>query len=377
MVDKLGGLAFLPVPDRGADRDAFFGEILKGWANSQAAKSFGPETIRRRANCVLRFADFAGKFPWEWTPQDADDFFSHLRNVLHRAPATARAYQSDIQLFLDYATSESYPWNAKCEHLFGTVMSQIITDLNKTKHVFDGVSGPEKRAFELDELQAFFDFADLEVQRIARAKRKGAMAAWRDAVAFKVCYGWGLRHDELRKLKVSDFSRSGKAPYFGDYGILRVRHGKAQKGSGKKQRSVLSLVDWAAEAVAEWVASGLPRMGVPDRYLFPTATGGLVSKGDLLARLHAYTSALDLPAGLDIHGLRRSYATHMITIEGYDEKFISMQLGHAHTSTTTIYTLPSADFAHKQLERVLTKTVLQSKGKLLLKPKRPSGRTTP
>lgn len=55
---------------------------------------------------------------------------------------------------------------------------------------------------------------------------------------------------------------------------------------------------------------------------------------------------LGLAPGLDIHGLRRSYTTHMITIYGYDEKFISMQLGHVNTSTTTIYTLPSAVNGH-------------------------------
>ncbi len=184
MVDKMGGLAFLPVPNQGPDRDAFFSEIFTGWKNSQLAQSFVSDTVKRRVSVVMRFADFAGKFPWEWSPGDADDFFTHLREVLHRAPTTVRAYQSDIALFLEYATSPTYPWNVKCEHLFGTGMAQVITDLNKTTHVFDGVAGTEKRAFETEELQQFLDFADLEVVRILCAKRKGAMAVWRDTVAF-------------------------------------------------------------------------------------------------------------------------------------------------------------------------------------------------
>jgi site-specific recombinase XerD len=178
----------------------------------------------------------------------------------------------------------------------------------------------------------------------------------------------------MRKLDLVDFSRSAKAPYFGDYGIVRVRNGKSNKGAPKKQRSVLTLVDWAAEAVADWVENGLPRFGEPMTHLFPTSTGGIVAENDLLIRFQSYVKELGLEPGLDIHGLRRSYATHMITVYGYDEKFISMQLGHVNTSTTTIYTLPSADFAVKEMERVLTKDMLNSMGNLLLKPKRSTGK---
>lgn len=163
-------------------------------------------------------------------------------------------------------------------------------------------NGPEKRAFDLDELQQFFDFPDDEVQRIIMSKVKGGLAAGRDVTALKVCYGWGLRHDELRKLDLVDFSPSAKAPYFGDYGLLRVRNGKANRGAPKKQRTVQTLVDWAAEAVADWVEHGLPRFGEPITHLFPTSTGGLVAENDLYVRFMSFVNALGLEPGPDIHG---------------------------------------------------------------------------
>lgn len=375
MVEKLGGLSFLPLPDRGPDRDKFFEQVLGGWKRQQYARNFTKKTVERRISSVLAFADFAGKFPWEWSSANADEYFAHLSRVRGLVDETVRAYQSDIQLFCAYAISDSYPWNEDCGRIFGTSMSQVITDLNKHRHRTDSPISPEKRSFEIDELQDFFDFADDEVERIIRSKRKGALSAWRDAVAFKVAYGWGLRHDELRKLNLSDFSPSAKAPYFGDYGVLRIRHGKASNGSPKKQRSVLTLLDWAAEAVADWVENGLPRFGEPTGLLFPTSTGEFVSESHLHSRFQNYVDALGLAPGLDVHGLRRSYVTHMITVFDYDDKFISMQVGHANTSTTTIYTLPSADYATKELERVLSRDVLKSKGRLLVKPPRSSGRT--
>lgn len=370
----MGGLSFLPRPDREPDRDAFLGEVLTGWKRSQITQNFTPQTAKRRVASVMRLADFSGKYPWEWTPIDADDLFDHLRGVNNLSIATVRAYQTDIKLFCEYAANVEYDWNENCGRLFGTSFAQVITEFNKARHVQEADMGPSKRAFTLEELQAFFDLADLEVDRIINSGRKGALAAWRDAVAFKTCYGWGLRRDELRHLALVDFSRNNKAPYFGDYGILRVRFGKAMKGSPKKQRSVLTLLDWAAEAVNDWVVKGLPRFGTPVSDLFPTSTGGLMPEKNLRARMTGLLDDLGFPPGLDIHSLRRSYATHMQTEYGYDTKFISMQLGHEHTSTTSIYTLPSPDYAARELERVLNKDLLASRATLLIKPRTSAGK---
>jgi hypothetical protein len=65
-------------------------------------------------------------------------------------------------------------------------------------------------------------------------------------------YGWGLRRNEVRHLQLVDFSRNARAPFFGEWGLVRVCHGKAMRGSPAKQRTVLTVFDWAAEALADW-----------------------------------------------------------------------------------------------------------------------------
>lgn len=86
-------------------------------------------------------------------------------------------------------------------------------------------------------VQRFLDYADDQVERAVRAKRKGALAAYRDATLFKVIYGWGLRRTETSKLDVVDFGRNPKAPQFGRYGTLNVRYGKAKKGQPPRRRT--------------------------------------------------------------------------------------------------------------------------------------------
>lgn len=212
---------------------------------------------------MQRLVDFIGSYPWHWTVVDADDFFAHLRDVDGSSLSTVRAYQNDTKLFLQYAMNPSYPWNETCGRRFGMSFSQIVTDENRARHISKIDARPTKRPFESHELQAFFDLADLEVERCLNSGRKGALTAWRDAIAFKTLYGWGLRASEMRRLQLVDFTENRETPLFGDYGILRVRFGKAMKGSPPKQRTVYSVFDWVTEAVAEWVRKGAPPLRLP------------------------------------------------------------------------------------------------------------------
>ena len=78
-----------------------------------------------------------------------------------------------------------------------------------------------------------------------------------------------------------DFGRNLKAPQFGRYGRLNVRYGKAKKGQPPRRRNVLSVMDWAVEAVADYVENARPKFGVDDHpALWLTERGGRVTGGD-------------------------------------------------------------------------------------------------
>lgn len=51
-------------------------------------------------------------------------------------------------------------------------------------------------------------------------------------------------------LDLADLHRNAQAPQFGSYGARHVRYGKASpRGSPPKRRTVLSVHDWAVDAV--------------------------------------------------------------------------------------------------------------------------------
>jgi integrase/recombinase XerD len=137
--------------------------------------------------------------------------------------------------------------------------------------------------------------------------------------------------------------------------VVQVRYGKAKKGSPPKRRGVLTVFRWTPEVITDWLAHGQPAM-TQGLDLFPSERGTLVAGNTLLRRFRRYCRDLELAEGLDLHSLRRSYATHLIE-DGWDAKFVQDQMGHDHASTTSLYTCVSSDYRVATLRAVLDTTI--------------------
>lgn len=333
--------------------EAMFDAMLRGWRAQQKSRGLRDETVDDRERLIRRFHEFTNEYPWQWTPAQVDEWSLSLTGERHLAPSTIRAYQGDVRLFTEFLIDARYGWVAACEEAFGTYPVAICHEWNTLAHLNDYEGNPEARPFTHEELQRFFDYADDQVERAVRSKRKGVLAAYRDATIFKVIYGWGLRRTETAKLDVVDFGRNPLAPQFGRYGMLNVRYGKAKKGQPPRRRNVLSVMDWAVEAVADYIENVRPRFGYTDHpALWLTERGGRVKPSEINARFVAYRDALGLPKALTVHSERHAYVTHL-TEDGVDRRFIQQQVGHECDSSTAIYTHVSDDFMNTALSKAL------------------------
>jgi site-specific recombinase XerD len=158
-------------------------------------------------------------------------------------------------------------------------------------------------------------------------------------------------------LDVADFGHNPAGPEFGAYGVVYIRHGKAKKGSPPKRRSVLTVWEWSAEVLREWIEDIRPRLVTTDTpACWPSERGPRIGFTQINTRLANYRDELGLDRALDFQSLRRSYVTHLIE-DGYDARFVQEQAGHEHASTTSIYTCVSSDFRTRTLRRALDTTV--------------------
>lgn len=334
-------------------------EMLAGWRNQQLCRNLQFDTIDQRARYVYRFIEHTGEFPWAWTPLLVEEYFGDLRSVRHLSHVTLRGQQSALRAFTAYVANPDYGWDRVCERLFGTHPAQVFFEWNTATHAQDNEGRARRRPYTKRELQELFDHADDEVARIAASGRKGWQQAYRDATMLKVAYSYGLRFNELRHLQTVDFATNPHARQFGGFGVCKVRYGKSRRGSPHKPRSVLTVFSWTPGVIQDWVANGRGDPGTLD--LFPSERGGLVGEPTLIRRLRRYIGDLGFPDGLDLHSLRRSYATHLIE-DGWDPTFVQDQMGHEYASTTGTYELVSSDFRNATLKAALqraTRTALQ------------------
>jgi len=351
---KAAGSAALVLVDGAAPvrpEPALFGAMLEGWRRQQAARRLTVPLIDGRERVVRRFAAFTGCWPWQWSPAQAESWLASGG----WAHSTARSYQGALAMFLDYVCDPRYGWVAECEQRAGAAPVQVFHERNSPVHAAEYEGRAERRPLTRAELQVFFDAADDLVERAGCSRRKGQLAAFRDAALFKVVYGWGLRRREAAMLDVADFAANPAAPELGGLGVCHVRYGKALKGSPPRRRAVATVMPWAAEALGQYLEEVRPRYGQPGHpAVWLTERGGRISPRQIDDRFAQLRALAGLPGELSVHCLRHSYVSHLIE-DGTDPLFVQWQAGHSWASTTATYTTVGQDARNRMLRAALAR----------------------
>ncbi|MBI2081352.1 MAG: tyrosine recombinase XerC [candidate division NC10 bacterium] len=157
--------------------------------------------------------------------------------------------------------------------------------------------------------------------------------ALRDYALFELAYSSGLRVGELTGLDVPALDL--------DEGLVRVL------GKGRKER-VVPLGSRAVAALRAYLARRAelaPGRGGGSAALFRNRGGGRLTARSVARRLAAALARAGLAGRITPHGLRHSFATHLLDA-GADLRAIQEMLGHARLSTTQRYT-------HLHLDRLM------------------------
>ena len=277
------------------------------------------------------------------------------------ALSTARSDAAAIRAFCDYVSDARYQWVSVCQRLFGDVPAQICFDWNTAQHASEYEGRPGHRALTKRELQTLFDLIDDTVAAQHAAGSKSWITTLRDAAAFKSAYAFGLRRRELAMLDLADLGRNPHATEFGDYGVVYVRYGKANRGGAAKKRSVLAVFPWSVTVLQEWVEQHRSLMPTSARgdAIWPSERSERIGAPGLGARFTTYRERAGLPEELSLHCLRHSYVTHLIE-DGWDPRFVQEQVGHSHASTTGLYTWVGSDFRNRALRDALSRTMTEA-----------------
>jgi integrase/recombinase XerC len=158
-----------------------------------------------------------------------------------------------------------------------------------------------------------------EMEELVQAPDVATALGRRDRALFEVLYGAGLRVSEAVQLDRKDIDL--------EEGWVRVL------GKGSKERLV-PLGKPARDAVEDYLQSA--PMG-QDGALFRNFRGGRLTSRSVARILARHLVRLASAKSLSPHGLRHSFATHLLAA-GADLRTIQELLGHARLSTTQRYT---------------------------------------
>ena len=181
-----------------------------------------------------------------------------------------------------------------------------------------------------------------QIESLLEAPDMSKDSGIRDRAMLETMYASGLRVSELCNLKLSEISLQQK--------IIKVMHGK-----GNKQRSV-PISSFALEYLEKYLEGPRKRFldGKSSPYVFLNRQGKPITRIYFFKKVKDYAQEVGIDVNVSPHTLRHCFATHLLE-NGAELRAVQEMLGHAHLSTTQIYTHVSSKRIISAYDRLFDK----------------------
>ncbi len=294
------------------------------------------------------------------------DYLDHLTKERDVSPNTARAYTRDLGEFVEflgrYYGGAEWTWQGVDRIVMRGFLGHLakrglgkrsmartlsaVRSFYRYLHRNEIVDTNPARAVGAPRLEKYLPGyldrvqIDLLFQAAELRASEGKFVDVRNLAILELFYSTGMRLSELQGLNRADLDMVSQQ--------AKVR------GKGRKER-IIPVGDHALRALRAYEAARddlLKPLGTgADRLaIFVSRTGRRIGVRAVQKAVGAFLDQIDEDAGLSVHSLRHSFATHMLDA-GADLRAVQELLGHASISTTQIYT-------HTSVERL--KQVYQS-----------------
>lgn len=291
--------------------------------------------------------------------RDVSEFLTFLAKERNDSPHTVKAYGRDLALFTAFCDQHyggpAWSW-AGVDRLSlrsfmaalqerGLAKRSVARALSALRSFYRflgvrrGIEVNPARGVRLPKLDkrlpALLDRKQIEeVFRTAEAlAERNDFPGLRQLAILETLYATGMRLSEIAGLNLADLDLVSDQ--------VKVR------GKGKKER-LLPLGGYAVRALRRYykardqLLGGLPAGKGDQRAVFLSLRGARLTPRSIQQLVRSCFAALGAQAGLKVHSLRHSFATHLLDA-GADLRAVQELLGHASLSTTQVYTHTSVE----------------------------------
>jgi tyrosine recombinase XerC len=291
-------------------------------------------------------------------PAEVTDFLTHLAKERDVSPNTVKAYGRDLDDFIaflgGYYGGAEWSWQGVdrlamrgfLAHLARRGLSKrsmtrtlsAVRSFYRYLHRNEIVEANPARAVGAPRLErylpGYLDRAQIALlfQMAELRASEGNFVDVRNLAILELFYSTGMRLSELQGLTRSDLDLVSQQ--------AKVR------GKGRKERIVpigdhatLALRNYEAkrDELIRAIGPSAERMAV-----FLGRTGRRIGIRAVQKAVTAFLRQIDEEAGLSVHSLRHTFATHLLDA-GADLRAVQELLGHSSISTTQIYTHTSVE----------------------------------
>jgi integrase/recombinase XerC len=291
-------------------------------------------------------------------PSDVEDFLLHLEKERNDSPNTLLAYRRDLQAFVTflggYYGTREWTWGGLDRLAMRGFMGYLtrrglgkrsiartlsaVRGFYRYLHRMEHVDANPARAVQSPRIEkrlpAYLDRAqiDLLFQMAEVRAWEGRFVDVRNLAILELFYSTGMRLSELAGINRGDLDLVSQQ--------VKVR------GKGRKERIIpvgaqaqLALRNYEArrDDLLRVLGSATDRTAY-----FLGRTGKRIGVRAVQLAVARFLDEIDEDAGLSVHSLRHSFATHLLDA-GADLRAVQELLGHATISTTQIYTHTSVE----------------------------------
>jgi integrase/recombinase XerC len=291
-------------------------------------------------------------------PSEVSDFLTHLAKERDVSPNTVKAYGRDLaelcEFLAGYYGTESWSWQGVDRLAMRGFLARLarrglskrsmtrtlsaVRSFYRYMHRNELVDANPARAVGAPRLErylpGYLDRAQIDLLfQIAEVRAwEGTFVDVRNLAILELFYSTGMRLSELQGLSRTDLDLVSQQ--------VKVR------GKGRKERIVpigdtatLALRNYEAkrDEMVRAIGPRADRMAV-----FLGRTGRRIGVRAVQKTVTAFLREVDEEAGLTVHSLRHTFATHLLDA-GADLRAVQELLGHASISTTQIYTHTSVE----------------------------------
>ncbi len=268
------------------------------------------------------------------------DYFTYLTSSKGLSNSTVKDYSDDLNVFLkdfpekktteDFLESDLYDFALKegeKERSSASIARRLSTLFNfylflNRRGVIPFAPDHLERPKEERSLPVILSFE--EVERLLDAPDTSKESGSRDKAMLETMYATGLRVSELCALTLSQVNVENR--------LITVK-----KGKGNKQRTV-PISPFALEWLQSYIHTFRSKnKGRKKKEIFLNLRGEPISRNYFFMQVKKYALQAGIDTVVSPHTLRHCFATHLLE-NGAELRAVQEMLGHAHLSTTQIYT---------------------------------------